>query len=130
MRKSAWPEILTAKIEEWRAVPFVWGETDCAMFVIDVVNAFTDRAIENRSLGRYDSEFGARRVIATLGEDLAALVSLRFGAPIAVTFAQRGDVLLRESNLGICLGQHASFRTPAGLVDFATLECEQAWKVE
>ena len=130
MRKPGWPEILVAKISEWKTIPFEWGTTDCAMFVVDVVNAMTDRQIVNRALGAYGSERGALRSIAALGGNLSDLVTLRFGAPIAPGFAQRGDVLLREGNLGICVGVNGAFRTPDGVVDFPTLDCECAWRVE
>lgn len=130
MRKHDWPEILTAKIIEWAAVPFEWGKTDCAMFVINVVNAMTDGSIVNRSIGMYETEFGAQRAILKLGDSLESLVGERFGEPVRPAFAQRGDVVLCQSNLGICLGVNSAFRTPDGIVYTPTLQCDKAWRVE
>ena len=129
MRSADWPEILEAKMREWDAIPFAWGTTDCAMFVIDVVNAMTGMGIVNRSLGTYDTQGGALRAIRALGDDLSALVSERFGDSIPVAFAQRGDALLFQGNLGICVGEVSMFRTPEGLLKVDTLKCERAWRV-
>lgn len=129
-RREDWPEALAAKILEWQQIPFVWSETDCVAFIIDVVFAMTGREIVNRSRGTYDSEFGALRGIRNYGDSLAGLVCERFGAPIGVGFAQRGDVLMFENNLGVCVGQSGAFRTPEGLAYIDLMRCAHAWRVD
>lgn len=130
MRFEDWPERLDKKLREWDRIPFAWGETDCVAFIIDVTAHLTGRAITNRSNGKYDTEFGALRAIKNFGDNLEELVTLRFGEPIPVAYAQRGDVLLDKNNLGICAGEVGIFRGVNGLVEVPLKDCQRAWRNE
>mgnify|MGYP003647047599 CR=1 FL=1 len=130
MRYEDWPERLDAKLREWEAIPFVWGKTDCVAFIRDVVRALTGKEITNRSDGTYGTEFGALRAIKNYGDDLEESVTLRFGEPIPVLFAQRGDILLDKNNLGICIGTFGAFRGIDGIVEIPLSDCAAAWRCE
>ena len=130
MRHEDWPERLAGKLREWNDKPFVWGETDCVMFIVEVAQAISDQQITVRKQGQYTTERGALKQIKSFGADLAELVTLRFGEPIARNFAQRGDLLMHGNNLGICIGPAGVFRTPEGLVYIDLSDCSRAWKVD
>lgn len=130
MRHEDWPERMADKLREWRAKPFEWGLADCVIFVADMVQAMTGCDLAEKVRGRYASEFGARRQILEHGGDLAELLTRKLGAPVAVNFAQRGDIVMSGGNLGICVGPSGAFVTPAGLIYIDLADCSACWKVD
>lgn len=131
MRHENWPDLLADRLKAWRDVPFVWGQTDCVSFVVDVVNAISDANVIVRRRGEYKTEREALRQIRSFGADLAELVTLRFGASRHPNYAQRGDVVMSAGNLGICDGSFGLFMTEvAGLTHISIADCLCCWKVE
>lgn len=92
LRRDDWDQRLMAVIVEHQAVGFAYGRADCATLFADVVEAVTgvDPLAEHR--GRWKSERGALRVLASTGADsVAAWVAARF-KEIEPVDARRGDV--------------------------------------
>lgn len=133
MRMETWPSILAHEIEAAQVREFAWGTYDCCMWAADVVQAMTgvDHADELR--GTYDSAFSARRALDRAG-GLSDFVTGKLGDPIAVTYARRGDVVMRLQDdweqLGVCDGVVSLFTGEVGLVRLPTLQCVKAWRVE
>lgn len=130
MRLEDWPERLHACLRKWERVEFVREKTDCVEFAIDVIGAITARQIVNPEQGNYTTEQEAARCVLRHGKTFKDAVSSVLGDSIRASFAQRGDIVLRGNNLGVCVGERSMFRSVEGLVPVLTLDCECAWRIE
>ena len=128
-RREDWPERLGAVLCTAMDRPFVWGEWDCVHFIAECIKAMTGRDPIPNARGQYDTEFGAGRQILRFGTDLAATCDAALGPRIHVNFAQRGDLLMHEGNLGICVDHTGAFVTPEGLARLPVQQCTGAWRV-
>lgn len=132
MRFEDWPARLGAEIERARERPFCWGEHDCALWTASVVAAITgvDYAAEWR--GKYASELGAIKHLLRGGhQSVDSLATNTLGEPIAPLLAQRGDVMLFDGALGVCIGTAGAFVTlEEGLTFVPLAQCVKAWRVE
>lgn len=127
-----WPEILASEIEGARERPFSFGAGhDCTAFAMRIVAAMTGRD-HMAEFPAYTSEAEADAILAAHG-GLHAMATRQFGAPIAVAYAQRGDLVLlptpRGDALGICLGSSAVFAAPLGVSIMAMQHVVAAWSV-
>lgn len=111
---------------------------DCALFAADAVRALTGWDAAARVRGRYRSRRDSKVALARYGAaDVAGLmakVAAGRGLPeIAPGFAQRGDVVLVETErgpaLGICTGRHAAVPGRRGLVFNDLRRARKAWRV-
>lgn len=109
-------------------------EYHCALFAADVVLSMTDvdpMTTDERQAGSVALCYALMRAeYATLQEALAG----RIGARIPVSFARRGDVMLRmdgaDNAIGICVGELSAFiSSEGGLAFFPTLEMAAAFAV-
>ncbi|MGP9796210.1 DUF6950 family protein [Halomonas sp. 86] len=103
MRYRDWTTQLHATIKAASERPFSWGEFDCCLFAADCCVAICgiDPAAEYR--GRYTSEMGAKRVLSNTHGSLEAAWDACFER-VPVKMAQRGDVVLFDSDFGRCVG--------------------------
>lgn len=104
VRLENWPSLLAAFLADEK--PFSWGSRDCCLFAADAVVCITgiDPAIDFR--GRYTTAKGAARVLKKYGglEGAVERITLDHGMmEIPVAMAQRGDVVLIDSPLGLAL---------------------------
>jgi hypothetical protein len=135
-RLSDWPERLYEFIEQRRHVQFTWGSNDCCTFAADAVLACTsvdpiaDLIAENN--GPWTSQLQAQRLLVQHG-GMKAIVTARFGTPVPVSMAQRGDVLMINSAdnpaLVICVGTQYVGPGPDGLVCGDVSSADLAWRV-
>lgn len=137
-RRADWPERLAAVIQAAHGRLFCWSERNCAFFAADAVRAMTGWDAAARVRGRMRTRRGAMAALARYGAaDVAALmakVAAGRGLPeIAPGFAQRGDVVLVETErgpaLGICTGRHAAVPGRNGLVFNDMRAALKAWRV-
>lgn len=95
-RLSNWPSKLDAFLASRRLVPFAYGSNDCVLFALDAVLAITGTDLAEPFRGKYKTLRGAQGVMTryagTLEDCAARLASTSGLRPIAVGFAQRGDV--------------------------------------
>lgn len=123
---------LDAFLSERRALPFAWGDNDCACFAAAAVEAMTGENPMPRL--RYRTEMGAARAIKR-GGGLAALVgeALSGCGEIPPRMAQRGDVVLFEHEgeavVGICVGRHIASPGPQGLALTPLRAGMRAWRI-
>lgn len=136
IRREDWPQRLDDAIAVARVQPFVWGEHDCCLFAADCVLAMTghDPAADWR--GRYDDSEGAYALLTERhGGDLAAAVDAALGERLSgPAFAQRGDVVMIDTPLGLALGVcagrfHVVPTRPRGLIAFRLSQALAAWRV-
>jgi len=108
-RFDDWDVRLANAIDGWQTAPFRWGHHDCAMFAARCVAAITgvDPAAAYRET--YADEAGAERVLTEVG-GLDAALRARFGEPVPILCARRGDLLYRVDGNGgemvaVCFGR-------------------------
>ena len=90
-RQPGWQVRLDELVRNLSCRQYEWGAFDCCTLVGDVVLAITgvDPIADVR--GKYSTEQGAYRILARLG-GMEAAWAARLGPPIALGFAQAGDV--------------------------------------
>jgi hypothetical protein len=122
---------------------FQFSVRDCCLFVCDAIQAMTGTDVAADFRGRYSTAIGAARTIKRVTgtgptvEDAAVYVTEKFGMPKldAVLLAQRGDVVLYDSDAGTILGlvalngRDALFVTETAMHRIPLSECRSAWRV-
>jgi len=131
-RKENWPQLLTHYCIRVAGRPFKWGENDCCTLAADWVLECTGEDLMRAWRGSYHSAVGARRLIHKSG-GLAEAVSSVLDEPLPPTFAQRGDVVLAEyqlgPTLGVCLGALSLFPGIDGAHHLPSTSNALAWRV-
>lgn len=131
-RLEDWPTRLAEFIEARHERAFSWGESDCCLFVCDVIEAMTGTDPGARWRGIYTSEKGARRVLRDNG-GVAGIATLVLGPPVPAALAGRGDVVLIDTLYGealaICLGGQIGAQGVDGIEFMAAGLAKAAWKV-
>lgn len=130
MRRDDWPERLAAAIEDARDRPFEWGQHDCSTWAMDVVAAMTGQDGPDWR-GKYRTEIGAARHLKKLGHDsLFAGVCDVLGPPLAThKIAQRGDIVIANDALGVCIGAQLLQVAEDGLTACPMAAANWAWRV-
>ncbi len=138
MRFPNWPDLLAGFIEARRSRPFEWGANDCCLFAADWVALATGKDPAADLRGTYSTALSAQRIVADAG-GLAQLVEAalhRHGfSPVVATLAARGDLIVRDSGQGDCvgvvLGAQSAFVGAEGLAFAATNEQTDSrfWKI-
>ncbi|SES76280.1 hypothetical protein [Variovorax sp. OV084] len=131
MRLPDW-QLRLAEFGQARAsMPFRWGSNDCCSFAAAAVEAITG---ENpmAAADRYDSEFGALRLIAAAG-GLRALVSSFLGDEIRPAAAAVGDIVLVLNDgaelVGVCNGVNVMAPSAGGMVALSMDAAVAAWRI-
>lgn len=130
-RVPNWPLVLAAKVEEWRARPFEFGNSDCLQFAGDVVLALT--GVDYRQqFPVYLSEQAAEQILDAAG-GLAGILTKCLGKPKPIAHAMRGDLVLAEFANGpvpaVCLGVMCCAPSERGLLFQPTAIARLAWSV-
>ena len=133
MRLPDWEARLGAYLAEARDTPFAYGVHDCALHGGSVVLAITgeDHAAPFRE--RYSTALGAARALRTIG---AGSLEATFDSHLEekpVAFAARGDLVMADGAIGVCIGGDALFvgqeDGAEGLVRLPRSTWTKAWKV-
>ena len=125
-RLTDWEAGLNATLDEWAALPFIWGSADCARFVAACIKAQTGDDPMTGQRG-YTSETGAHRLMAKVG-GLVAYMDARF-EQVPPSLARRGDAVMVDGSLGICVGATAAMVGETGLVYRARPDWSHSWAV-
>lgn len=129
-RLPGWEAELARQIERARDVPFRWGLHDCATWAFDVRLALTGQDAAVAWRGLYSTERGAARMLRRLGHDtLAGLCRAILGDPIQPLCAQRGDIVLADGAIGVCVGGAGVFVAREGFTSRPMGAAAMAWKV-
>jgi len=131
-RAEDWPERLDAYVRRIARVPFAYGSHDCCTVAFDWVKECTGVDPMAGWRGGYRTATGARRLMDDFG-GLEAMVRSQMGEPIPWTFAQRGDVVMADLELGqtmgVVLGVNAVFPGLDG-AEFRLIGCtDRVWRV-
>lgn len=104
IRVPDWPTALGMFVAEKSREPFAWGSNDCALFAADAVRALVGVDLGAKIRGKYKTARGAASVLRKHGGMMAAVDKATAGLGaivIAPAFAQRGDIALAQSALGL-----------------------------
>lgn len=136
-RLDHWPVRLDGHVETHRFTPFAWGVHDCCTFASGSVEAVI--GIDPLEGLRWYGQYGALRQLQLEGGLLMAVCRRLNRAPIDWELAQRGDLVLLESeqsehrpsgtSLGICLGEVCAVPGPQGLVFTGMRQAARAWPI-
>jgi hypothetical protein len=110
-RFEDWPTRLDKFLLSRKSEPFVWGKNDCCLFAADAILAMTGEDFAARFRGTYDDLKGAVKILHDLGKSPESISELagEFARlheiqEVPVAYAQRGDVVLLDAELGESLG--------------------------
>ncbi len=127
-----WEQRLSQLVTQRLAMPFAWGENDCALFAADCIETMTgfDPAAQLR--GQWASQGEAVRAIARAGGLREAVGALGLQS-ITPLFAQRGDLVLHRRDgtdaLAICVGGQLAGPAETGLLFFGLEQGVLAWRI-
>jgi hypothetical protein len=108
-RVPDWESRLAAYLVEAEGRPHVYGQHDCTTFAAGAVMAMTGVDPMPEFRGRYSTAKGSAMALRRYGAGtLEATMDAKFEA-IGRAFARRGDVVLFESAVGVCIGADAMF---------------------
>lgn len=132
MRKQGWEIILDDYITTQKAIPFVWGHTDCVLFAANCANAILEQDLSPQiaAYGDYDEAAALEYVRACNG--IAGIFDRHFTRRPVKT-AQRGDIVVMNFNgtkaAGICNGRLAVCKTIDGIIFVPMIHALAAWEV-
>lgn len=128
MRRGDWEAALSAYLAQHRNAALDWAEMDCGKFAAGAVEAMTGADFLP---GDYTTERGAMRVLkregfATLADFMDATFSV-----VPNAMARRGDIVMCDGCLGVCIGADALFLPleGSGLVRRHRRDWSNAWAV-
>ena len=133
-RREDWPERLFDTIAEWKHRPFAWGTADCCQFMAVCVEAMTGTDPMAEYRGQYEDEASGKAVLkAKGGGSLYNALRRKFGQPIPVPMAKRGDLALAKTNVGpttfVVLGEEMTGPGDDGLEMVSTAVASRAFRV-
>lgn len=139
-RVEGWEGRLARFFEQGRSRRFEWGSWDCLLMASSAVMEVTGMDPAAPFRGLYSTRAEAfRRLRAFAGGGLieaAEKIAGELGFPETVaTLAQRGDIVLAETQLGDALGavgmdgRFALFAAPEGMTALPVSLCRKAWRL-
>jgi len=133
MRRTDWLERMMSYVEASEEKEFVWGSCDCCLWVADAVQVMTGTDFADAFRGKYSSRRGAAAALRKYG---GGTLDESIPLPtVGVAYAQRGDVMLVQTDdgpaLGLCMGELTAVKAKhAGIVYVRSYSCRLAWSVE
>lgn len=104
MKKLNWQNDFLQLVQDRHDTAFEWGATDCVLFAADAVLAMTDVDPAKASRGKYKTETGAKKHLASQYGDLYKAWDGKLERLEHVNFVQNGDVVVFDGALGITSG--------------------------
>lgn len=144
-RLPDWEKRLQDVFEEWQNRPFVWSETDCCCFVACCVDAQHGTNISDQINVNYKDKKSAQKYLLSniwnfnnqeyKVSSLMDLANKWLGEPIPVLMAQRGDLVLYESDdlqffsIVAFSGREIIAMQESGLIKLPLRSGTMAWRV-
>lgn len=130
-RVDDWPNKLNRYIVANRDKPFVWGKSDCVIFVAGAVKEITGVDYMEEFRGKYDSEESAKEALRDLGAgSLYHTLRTKLGNPIPAAQGKRGDVAYDDGAVGLIIGRSAIFVGEGGYVLIPISQVKRAFHIE
>ena len=119
-----------AILDDYKQRPFVWGDSDCSLFVADCLLALKSVDYAAPFRGKYDNQKTAYKALKKYGGIDGYLNGLFEAIP--PNLARRGDIIKVGGDLfsvGISAGQTTWFMDEAGIKNIPTKLGVAAWRV-
>ncbi len=118
----------------WLAEPgrdkFEWSVNDCALFGCGAVLAMTGSHPAPQFVGAYDDAESAAEALRALGKGTLLKTFTQYFDRKKPAFAQRGDLVMAQKAVGICMGEDGLFLTEnEGFTRRPRSAFTAAWKV-
>lgn len=129
MRLADWEGRLSAYLADHTSCAVAWGQMDCVRFAAGAVKAMT--GTDPLPKLTYKTEAGAWRALKRLGfTSLSQAVDAHL-SPTHPAMARRGDVVMCDGALGVCIGGDALFLPVegCGLIRRPRKDWTSAWAV-
>jgi hypothetical protein len=131
-KRPDWRERLERFVLEHSERPFVWGISDCVLFVADAILAMTGVDVAASYRERYSSEAGAQTLMN--GRSLEQMMNEALGIPLPVPrFARFGDPCLVSipsgMTAGLVMGEHVAVQGPSRVVRVPVRCVVAAWRL-
>ncbi|HEX8419476.1 MAG TPA: hypothetical protein VF638_05625 [Sphingomonas sp.] len=133
IRHPDWERSLHDYLAALSGASFEWGTLDCALFAAGAVLAMTGNDPAAAYRGHYMTARGSVRALRRWGAGtLEATIAGDF-VEKPPAFAQRGDLVLVDGMVGVCIGADAVFigeeNGAPGLVRFPRAAWSRCWSV-
>lgn len=96
--------LLLEFVDSRKDTAFKWGTNDCCLFTADAVIAMGGPDLAAKVRGKYSTEIGAKRVLSKMFKNGLKGALSGILPTVEKDFAQRGDIVLFESELGPTFG--------------------------
>ncbi len=132
-RLPDWETRLSAYLAEVFDKPHEYGVHDCALHGANAVLAQTGIDHGAPFRGAYSTEIGAAKALRTLGAGSLEATFDRHLEVIPKAFARRGDLVMADDSIGVCVGGDAMFvgteGARDGLIRVPRRSWTKAWRV-
>lgn len=132
MRNLTWLQDVSDYISSCKDTQFEWGVFDCCLFAANCCKLIANSDPAEAYRGKYNTELGAKRTLSVIHGSLAGAFGALY-SEVSPAMAQRGDVVLFETELGETAGIQWSggvWAVGVNGVVFLTPEVTKAWRVE
>ncbi|MGD9738129.1 MAG: hypothetical protein AB7O56_11660 [Bauldia sp.] len=103
MRSPEWRPSLEATINRYSASNFAWGNSDCVLFALDVIQSVSGRDLYREERGAYSDEKSADARLAANGFAIPEDVIAAHCPEIPVASAEEGDLGVVNTGKGTTL---------------------------
>lgn len=122
------------RLNDWLLEPgrdrFQWGVNDCALFGCGAVMAMTGEHPAPQFVGSYDDRAGAAEALRVLGEGTLLKTFDAHFERRQTFFARRGDLVMAQGAIGVCMGLTGVFLTENdGMTRLTRKSFLAAWSV-
>lgn len=129
-RLPDWERRLNAWLLEPGRDRFEYGVQDCALFGCGAVMAMTGVHPAPQFIGAYDGAESAAEALRELGKGTLLKTFDDYFARKKPAFAQRGDLVMAQKAIGVCMGANGVFLAQeVGLTRLPRSAFAVAWRV-
>lgn len=129
-RLPDWERRLGEFVAAHTETEFVWGATDCALWSLEAAEAITGEHPAPEYLGAYSTREGAAEALREKGKGtlVRTMNSLFERRPVGK--ARRGDLVMVQNAIGICMGNFGLFLTEdEGVTRLHRADFQRAWSI-
>jgi hypothetical protein len=127
MRVENWESKLNAYIEENKDKAFKYGTWDCCIFTAGAVQIVT--GFNHITEFKYKTKKTAEKLLKE-GGGIEAILDSKFDRKSIPCMAKRGDIILYNKAIGVCVGNKAIFLNEEGYATVPMKDWEVTWGVE
>ncbi len=128
-RLPDWETRLAGYLESVLHAPHAYGQHDCALHGANAVLAQTGVDHGAPFRGRYSTATGSVRALRKYGAGTLEATFDRHLDEVPPALARRGDLVLAQGSVGVCIGGEAMFASEQGLIRIARADWARAWRV-